>query len=135
MTNIDGSPHTGSTRSASKWFLLPGARLLTESWFAWQVSRELLDSYKRMRGEEPQLTGKTLYERIIICRSGLDVNAAAGVLRRAEQSFCEWPSDRDLKFRDLVLYIVIEEYLRSHAAVGTHTNLANVVTRVIPDNL
>jgi hypothetical protein len=110
-------------------------RLLSESWFAWQTSHELLDSYKRMHREEPQLIGKTLYEQIVIRRSGLDVNAAAGVLRRAEQSFCEWPSDRDLKFRDLVRYIVIEEYLRSHAAVGTHTNLGKVVARVIPDDL
>jgi hypothetical protein len=88
-----------------------------------------------MRREEPQLIGKALYQRIVIQRSGLDIHAAAGVLRRAEQSFCEWPSDRDLKFRDVVRYIVIEEYLRSHATIGTHTNLGKVVARVIPDDL
>jgi orotate phosphoribosyltransferase len=85
--------------------------------------------------EDPQCTGKTLYERIVSRRSGLDVQAVAGILRRAEQSFCEWPSERDLKYRDVVQYIVIEEYLRSYGAIGTHTNLAKVVAYVIPDKL
>jgi hypothetical protein len=128
-------PRTSTTRSASKWLLVPGVRLLAESWFAWQASHELLDSYQRVHREEPELIGKTLYERIVIRRSGLDVNAAAGVLRRAEQSFCEWPSERDLKFRDVVRYIVIQEYLGSHTAVGTYTNMGKVVARVIPDHL
>ena len=118
-----------------KWRLLPGVRLLTEIWFAWQASRELLDSYQRMHREDPQLLGKTLYERIVSRRSGLDVQSVAGILRRAEQSFCEWPSERDLKYRDVVQYMVIEEYLRSYGAIGTHTNLAKVVAYVIPDNL
>ena len=83
----------------------------------------------------PDSFGKALYERIVIRRSGLDVKAAAGVLRRAEQSFCQWPSERELKFRDLVRYIVIEEYLRYHVAIGTRTNLEYVVARVIPENL
>jgi len=135
MTDTDGSPHAGSTRSASKWLLLPGVRLLAEGWFAWQVSHELLDSYKRMHREEPELTGKTLYERIVIRRTSLDVHAAAGVLRRAEQSFCEWPSERDLKFRDVVRYIVIQDYMKSHTAIGTYTNLEKVVAYVIPDDL
>jgi hypothetical protein len=118
-----------------KWRLLPGVRLLTEIWFAWQASHELLDSYKHMHREDPQCIGKPLYERIVSRRSGLDVQAVAGILRRAEQSFCEWPSERDLKYRDVVQYMVIEEYLRSYGAIGTHTNLAKVVAYVIPDNL
>jgi hypothetical protein len=118
-----------------KWRLLPGVRLLMEIWFAWQASHELLDSYKHMHREDPHCIGKPLYERIVSRRSGLDVQAVAGILRRAEQSFCEWPSERDLKYRDVVQYMVIEEYLRSYGAIGTHTNLAKVVAYVIPDNL
>jgi hypothetical protein len=118
-----------------KWRLLPGVRLLTEIWFAWQASRELLDSYQRMHREDPQLLGKTLYERIVSRRSGLDVQAVAGILRRAEQSFCAWPSERDLKYRDVVQYIVIEEYLRTYGAIGTQTNLVKVVAYVIPNDL
>lgn len=133
VSGTGGSRRTGSTES--KWLLLPGARLLAECWFAWQASHELLDLYERTRREEPQLIGRTLYVRIVIRRSGLDVDAAEGVLRQAEQSFCEWPSERDLKFRDVVRYIVIEEYLASYATIGAHTNLGRIVARVIPDAL
>jgi hypothetical protein len=118
-----------------KWHLLPGVRLFTEIWFAWRASHELLDSYKRMRLEDTQLAGRALYERIVIRRSGLDAQAVTGILRRAEQSFCEWPSERELTFRDVVQYIAIEEFLRSHAATGTHTNLVKVVEYVIPGDL
>ena len=72
----------------------------------------------------------------MIRREGTDVKAAAGVLRRAEQSLCDWPSGRDLRFRDLVLYFVLVEYLQSHVTtLGTHTNLGRIVARVIPTNL
>jgi len=88
--------------------------------FAWHASYELLDLYKRIHREEPQLTGRTLYERVVIRRSGLDTKAATGVLMRAEQSFCDWPSGRDLRFRDVVQYVVVDEFLRSHVAtLGT----------------
>ena len=122
--------------SISKWLRFPGSELVAEKRFAWQASRELLDLYKRIQIEEPQLTGKKLYERVVIRRSGLDVEAAVGVLRRAEESFCDWPSGRDLKFHDVVQYVVIDEYLRSHvASVGTRTNMVKVAARVIPHDL
>jgi len=127
---------TKSTWGIGKWLRLPGAELVAEKWFAWHASRELLDLYKRIQREEPQLTGRKLYERVVIRRSGLDVQATAGMLRRAEESFCDWPSGRDLKFHDLVQYVVIDEYLRSHVAtVGTRTNMLRVVARVIPQDL
>ena len=122
--------------SMGKWFRLPGSQLVAEKLFAWHASRELLDLYKRIQLEEPQLTGRTLYERVVIRRSGLDVQAAVGVLRRAEESFCDWPSGSDLKFHDLVQYVVIDEYLRSHVGtVGTRTNMVKVVAGIIPHDL
>jgi hypothetical protein len=124
------------TWSIGRWFRLPGLELVAEKRFAWHASRELLDLYKRIQLEEPQLTGRKLYERVVIRRSGLDVQAAVGVLRRAEESFCDWPSGSDLKFHDLVQYVVIDEYLRSHVGtVGTRTNMVKVVARVIPHDL
>jgi hypothetical protein len=129
------SPRTKHAWTIGKWLRLPGA-LLAERRFASQASRELLDLYTRIKLEEPQLTGKALYERVVIRRSGLDAQGAAGVLLRAEESFCDWPSGRDLKFHDVVQYVVIDEYLRSHVGnVGTRTNMVNVVARVIPHDL
>jgi hypothetical protein len=129
-------PPANRAWSIGKWFQFPGSQLVAEKRFAWHASRELLDSYKRIQLEEPQLTGRTLYERVVIRRSGLDVQAAVGVLRRAEESFCDWPSGRDLKFHDVVQYVVIDEYLRSHVGtVGTRTNMVKVVARIIPHDL
>jgi hypothetical protein len=128
-------PRTKAAWTIGKWLRLPGA-LLAERRFASQASRELLDLYTRTKLEEPQLTGKALYERVVIRRSGLDARGAAGVLLRAEESFCDWPSGRDLKFQDVVQYVVIDEYLRSHVAnVGTRTNMVNVVARAIPHDV
>jgi hypothetical protein len=124
------------TRGSEKWRRLPGAQLLAEKWFAWHASHELLGLFKRIQRDEPQLTGRMLYERVVIRRSGIDVTAAAGVLRRAEQSFCDWPSGRDLRFLDLVQYVIVDEYLRSHVAtLGTRTNMGKIVARVIPTDL
>ena len=128
-------PRTRRAWTIGKWLRLPGA-LLAERRFASQASRELLDLYTRAKLEEPQLSGRALYERVVIRRSGLDARGAAGVLLRAEESFCDWPSGRDLKFHDVVQYVVIDEYLRSHVGhVGTRTNMVNVVARVIPQDL
>ncbi len=149
ITQVPARPSMGaSTEAASqpprakrtwriwKWLRVPGSELMAEKRFAWHASRELLDLYNRVRREEPQLTGRALYARVVIRRSGLDVQAAAGVLRRAEESFCDWPSGSDLKFHDLVQYVVIDEYLRSHVGtVGTRTNMVKVVARIIPHDL
>jgi hypothetical protein len=119
-----------------RWLRIPGAQLLAEKWFAWHTSRALLEWYERVHRDEPQLAGRSLYERVLTRRSDIDIPVAAGILRRAEQSFCDWPSGRDLRFRDLVQYVVVDEYLRSHVAtLGTHTNLGRVVARLIPEEL
>jgi hypothetical protein len=134
----DASQPTRAKRawSISKWLRFPGSELVAEKRFASHASRELLDLYKRIQIEEPQLTGRKLYERVVIRRSGLDAQAAVDVLRRAEESFCDWPSGRDLKFHDVVQYVVIDEYLRSHvASVGTRTNMVKVAARAIPHDL
>jgi hypothetical protein len=130
-------PRANSSHSTGMRLRLPRAvSMVAEKWYARRASRELLEWYRRVRDEEPQLSGATLYQQVIVRRSGLDVKAALGILRRAEQSFCAWPSDRDLRFRDVVLYVIIDEYLRSHATdLGTQTNMGNVVARLIPSDL
>src|SRR5882757_7280287 len=112
------------------------AWIVAEKWHAWRTSHEMLGWYRQVRGEEPQLTGRPLYQQVIVRRSGLDDEAARGVLRRAYQRFCEWPFERKLRFRDVVHYVVIDAYLRSPLAnLGTHTDMGRVVARLIPYHL
>jgi hypothetical protein len=110
--------------------------IVAEKWYAWRMSREMLGWYQRVRAEQPQLTGRPLYQQVIVSRSGLDDEAARGVLRRAHQRFCEWPFERQLRFRDVVHYVVIDEYLRAHLSnLGTHADIGKVVARLIPLDL
>ena len=112
------------------------AWIVAEKWYAWRTSHEMLGWYRRVRREEPQLTGRSLYQQVITRRSGLDDEAARGVLRRACQRFCEWPFKRKLRFRDVVHHVVIDEYLRSSwTNLGTHTDMGGVVARLIPYHL
>lgn len=123
-------------RTPARLRLPRAAWIVAEKWYAWRTTHEMLGWYQRVRGEVPQLTGRALYQQIIVRRSGLDDEAARGVLRRAYQRFCEWPFERKLRFRDVVHYVVIDEYLRSHLAnLGTHTDMGKVVVRLIPHNL
>ena len=97
----------------------------------------MLGWYKRVRGEEPHLTGRPLYQQVIVRRSGLGDEAARRLLRRAYQSFCEWPVERKLRFRDVVHYVVVDEYMRSQLTDfgGTYTDMRRVVASIIPDHL
>ena len=113
------------------------ARIVVEKWFAWRTSHEMLRWYQRVSVEEPQLTGGSLYEEVIVRRSGVDIGTASGVLRRARQSFCEWPGPRKLRFRDVVHYVVKDEYERSYSSdlSGTRTDMRRVVASIIPFHL
>jgi predicted chitinase len=45
----------------------------------------MLEWHQRVRGEKPELTGRALYQQVIVRRLGLDVEAARGVLQRARE--------------------------------------------------
>lgn len=110
--------------------------MMAETWYAWRTSRSMLEWYRRVRSEEPGLTGRTLYAQVIMRRSGLDIRAASDILRQAEESFCSWPAGHDLRYRDVVRYVVVSEFLRSHeASMGTQTRMVTIVTHVIPEDL
>jgi len=126
------SPVSKRTRLGLPW----AARVVAEKWYTWRTSREMLKWYQRVSGEEPQLSGAALYQEVIVRRSGLDVAAARGVLQRARQGLCEWPGPRKLRFRDVVHYVVMNEYMRSHLTdLGTYTDMRRVVASIIPYHL
>jgi hypothetical protein len=77
-----------------------------------------------------------LYEAFVRDRNAIDASAAQVILQRAEDSFATWPTDRDLKFMDVMKYLVISEYLISHSKRGgTSINMACVIEQVIPREL
>jgi len=103
--------------------------------FARQASAELLELYQQQRREHPEMSGRALYQEIVAQRLGPQASRANELVRRAEESFTDWPRDRDLKFRHVVHYLVFYEYtLLDPARRGTMTNMGAVVAQVIPDD-
>ena len=71
-------------------------------------------------------------------RNHLALHRAEGVAAPdgAEESFADWPVERELRFRDVVHYLIFDEYMRAgQARAGTKTNMGEVVTRIIPEEI
>jgi hypothetical protein len=105
--------------------------------YAKKASRQLLELFRREQREHPALKGRPLYEAVIAHRVGLNPTlSAVQIVRRAEESFVDWPRDRELRFRDVVHYQIFDEYMRQgEVRMGTRTNIGAVVARIIPDEL
>lgn len=112
------------------------ANRLRERWFAWRTSRDWMRWHARVRREEAALERLVLYRRILMRRLDIDTRSAEAILRRARQSISAWDSDREITFRDVVLYVVVDEYLRDHAArLGAEARLERIVHAVVPREL
>lgn len=109
----------------------------TERRYAKAASEQLLDLFRREQREHPELKGKQLYEAVISRRlSPSPALSAVEIVRRAEESFTDWPVERELKFRDVVHYQIFDEYMhKGDVRRGTRTNIGVAVARIIPDEL
>ena len=104
--------------------------------YAEQASAELLSLYWRKRDEHPELGPRATYEAVVTDRLGPDAQRAAEIIRRAEESFTDWPVERELKFRHVVHYLVFDEYMRAgRARAGTKTNMGGAVARIVPEHI
>lgn len=110
---------------------------LAERRYARHASRELLDLFWLEQREHPELNGKSLYQAVVARRLGPDAGPrAAEVILRAEESFTDWPVERELRFRHVVHYLIFDEYTRrGEARHGTKTNIGDTVARIIPEEL
>jgi len=110
--------------------------VLGELWHAMRTSRQMLAHSRRLREIRPDLSGRPLYEAVVARHCCLAPDLVAQIVTRAKQSFCEWPVERDLRFRDAVHYVVVVDYLRSHPyKVGMRANVETLIARIIPDEL
>ncbi|HXA35488.1 MAG TPA: hypothetical protein VNW26_04075 [Steroidobacteraceae bacterium] len=121
-------------RTLSKWF--------SEFWDAWtderfarRESRKALDLYHCVHREQPQLEGRELYREIVKRCANDPLDNARDYVRHAEESFAAWPAERDVRFRDVVSYVVFDERVLSKKRAGTSTDIEAVVATVIPAEL
>ena len=109
---------------------------IAERRYARRASTELLELFHRVRSELPELSGRALYQAVIARRLGANEKRAGEILRRAEESFTDWPSEKALQFRHVVHYQVFDEF--THSGPGrenTRSNMGRVVARIIPEQL
>ena len=113
--------------------LLPG---WAETRCARRVSQGALAVLRREQAARPELSGAALYAAVVAAYANIDPKDAAGIVRKAGESFADWPNWRDMTFRDVVSYVAIAEYMRSHPGRrGTNTNMRSVVAQIIPADL
>jgi hypothetical protein len=108
-----------------------------ERHYAKRASEQMLDLFHKERRVHPDLNGWALYEAVAARRLGDKPRiSAAEVVRRAEESFADWPVERAVRFRDVVHYMIFDEYVHSgKAREATRTNMGAVVARIIPEEL
>ncbi len=69
-------------------------------------------------------------------RLGPDHQRIEEIVRRAQESFTDWPVDRELRFRHVVHYLIFDEYMRGgKARKGTKTNMGGAIASVIPEEI
>jgi len=104
--------------------------------YARQAATQLLELYWRQRSEHPDLKPRALYQSVVAQRLGPQANRAAQIVRRAEESFTDWPVERELRFRHVVHYLIFEEYTHGGTArEGTKINMGVVVARIVPEDI
>ena len=111
--------------------------ILKERHLAREVSRRAMASHHAITTGASGLAAEEIYTRVVQQCTGCDRDAAAALLRRAAQSFTEWPEERPLNFRDVVHYMIIEKYLASDRRMHpwARVQLGRIVASVVPAGL
>jgi hypothetical protein len=105
--------------------------------FAARTSRQLLKLHRQVAAAHPGAGRQQLYRLIVMARLGATAQVADAVLTRAAESFASWPVERALRFRDVVHYLAVSDYLGTDAELAewTRENLGHVVAEFVPDTM
>lgn len=101
-----------------------------------RASDDLLALYRTVKADHPDWAGRQLYKLVVMTRTGCDSTAADAILNRAEESYAEWPTRRELTLCDVAHYLSVTEFLATHVGEsGIHSNIARVVKARVPREL
>jgi hypothetical protein len=112
-------------------FLLPWR----EQRYAVRISEELLKLYHLVVSGCSATARREIYRRVVMIRTGADADEARAILVRAEQSFASWPVNRELRFRDVVHYLAVSEYLVFGNRTSTRIDMGRLINGRIPRHL
>ena len=105
-----------------------------ESRHAAETTRQMLTLHWIVSAGRTDLSRREIYRRVVMARTGLDEDGANIVLRRAEESFASWPTERELTFADVVHYLAVSEYLTGDERVSTRIDMGRLVAGRVPPN-
>ena len=93
---------------------------------------ESLKLYRQVEAQMPQASQTERYARFIELRSGANPATVQTVMRRAEESFADWPTERPLNFRDVVQYLAVTDCLKIDIAVtGVRSRIVDFVIDIV----
>jgi|GEM_PF-1857262 len=78
--------------------------------FARRIARDMLELYGEEQPSATPSARRDRYREIVCNRLRIDVVKAESLLDQAEESFAQWPTARDITFRDVVHMVVIVEF-------------------------
>ncbi len=127
---------TGSPTQRLRTLLVDGTRQLREWRFARRVCTESLRAYDHVRERSPSLAGAPLYEAVVAQRLKLDAQQAGRLVRDAHASREDWEHERPVCLRDVVLFMIVSEYLREGKGHrGMSLDLGNFLDQRVPAHL
>jgi transposase-like protein len=133
----DQSERLSLSQRAAAWRNELVASLVSpsESRYVAHITRELLKLHWVVSACHPGLPRRNIYRKIVMAHTGCDDYEADLLLRRAEQSFATWPTERELTFADVVHYLAVSEYLTDDDKIATRINMGRLIAGRIPADL
>jgi hypothetical protein len=111
-------------------------RAWNERQYAVKQCRELLHMHQSLAARQSGVDRMELYRQLVAQRTGGDAKAVDALLGHATESYAQWPVDRPLNLRDVIHYLVVQEYLASHRqASWLEQNLKRIVDSAVPHEL
>ena len=122
--------------AADRWPIFSFLVEWRERRYARQQSAELCEIYRRHREENPALSKEALYEKVVVERLRCSPAHARDVIRGADQSFAQWPEERDVIFRDVVNYVITHQLMAAHdKTLGTRADMVEIFKDEVPGSL
>ena len=97
---------------------------------------EMLKIMQDVQAREPALHDEALYARTVSQRLACDMAQAREIVRMADVSFAQWPEERDVRYRDVVKYLIVHQILgRDAKTMGAQSDIDRIVRDTISQEL
>ena len=104
-----------------------------ETAYAAKQCKLLLEIYAHLRRAHPELRNDALYARVVEHGLDCDSTAARSIVLDADRRFAQWPTERDVTFRDVASLLLLNQLLPAHSqSLGVQANVTAIVAAVIP---